>query len=181
MHRLQFFREWLHAPASVGACVPSSSFLAHAMCAKALQADFVVELGAGTGAMTRVLAGRFPASRLLIVEPNPVMAVQLKARYPHLTVVAGCTHELSALFAELPARTHFVSSIPFRSLPAQAHRLTVAALHEALTASKARALTQFTYLPGEPFVPAAELRWWKRDTILLNFPPAFVWELQPSK
>ena len=54
----------------------------------------VLELGAGTGALTRQLVGR--VAHVRAVEPDPRMRAVLADRVPRAEVVAGCAEEIPA-------------------------------------------------------------------------------------
>ncbi len=61
----------------------------------------VVELGAGTGAITRALIGHVASStRLLIVEMNDVLHGVLRHRFPEAQVVCGDARHLEELLAQ---------------------------------------------------------------------------------
>ncbi|MEP6897736.1 MAG: methyltransferase domain-containing protein [Rhodanobacter sp.] len=103
---LTFFRQWMKNPRSMASIAPSGRQLARLMVA-ALPADChrVVELGAGTGAITAALLrhGIQPPS-LLALEMNPVLHDLLRQRFPgihlackdarHLEGVLGSTDTL---------------------------------------------------------------------------------------
>ena len=77
--RPQFLVAWIRSPLKIGALTPSSKSLARAM---ARQVDLseegmVVELGAGTGAVTHALALAIPAERLLIVEREQQQKIKI--------------------------------------------------------------------------------------------------------
>ncbi len=74
-HSIQFFQRYLRNPRSVGAIAPSSSGLSLALCEqyrRCNRAVRVLEVGAGTGSVTRQL-GRLlgPDDKLDICEINP--------------------------------------------------------------------------------------------------------------
>ena len=69
-------------------------------CASARPAPVVVELGAGSGAFTGLLAHRLAGrGRQLAVEINPVLAHRLAERFAHVEVVPADVAELPALLA----------------------------------------------------------------------------------
>ncbi|HZD25941.1 MAG TPA: rRNA adenine N-6-methyltransferase family protein, partial [Alphaproteobacteria bacterium] len=80
-----FLSRWLRAPLSTGAVTPSGRALARLMAAQIdPEADgHVIELGAGTGAITRALldAG-VDCRRLVLIEKDPVLHGLLSRRYP---------------------------------------------------------------------------------------------------
>ncbi len=78
-HR-KFLAAWVRAPLRMGAIIPSSKSLARAM-AKQVDPDqpgMVIELGAGTGAITQALldSGLAP-SRMLVIERDPQLQLLL--------------------------------------------------------------------------------------------------------
>lgn len=84
--RLLFFQRFIHSPRLVGSVMPSSSRLVAAMLDPIPwnRIQSIVELGAGTGTLTRALNQRFPSgAEVLIFEKDPVMAGLLKNRFPH--------------------------------------------------------------------------------------------------
>lgn len=82
--RLLFLRALLHDPTGVGSITPSSPGLARALAApvreRAGRPTSVLEVGAGTGPVTRTLLGLLPAgSRLDVVEANAAFIPGLQA------------------------------------------------------------------------------------------------------
>ena len=81
---LLFFKRWLRHPLQVGSVFPSSRHLAQRMCRHVIlqSGDFVVELGGGTGGLTRVLLENLPASQLIVVEKDPILCAYLEENSP---------------------------------------------------------------------------------------------------
>lgn len=170
----------LTRPSLVGAVAPSSRHLARAMNAQVGTADALIELGAGTGAVTEALHRAAPARPLLAVELQPDLAAGLQRRLPTIEMACAPAHEvLAARRALAPAATVVVSSLPFRSLPQPLRRETVDALLGFLAEHPARRLVQYTYQPRAPFeLPQdSALRWRLREVVWRNLPPAGVWVL----
>lgn len=170
----------LSRPSLVGAVAPSSRHLARAMAAHMGPADALIELGAGTGAVTEALHHAAPELPLLAVELQPDLAASLERRLPGVEVACAPAHEvLAARHAAAPAATVIVSSLPFRSLPDGLRRCTLEALVEFVGAHPARRLVQYTYQPRAPFeLPSSSpLRWTLREVVWRNLPPAGVWVL----
>ena len=158
----------------VGALAPSSRRLAHAMALAARGADLVVELGAGTGAITAALVEARGLQPLVAVEIDPRWADTLKRRFPGIDVRCAPADEMLAQVA--PPASHvvvLVSSLPFRSLPPHWHQRTRAAIERFLLADRRRRLVQFTYQPRPPFetAPASPLAWRCRHAVRHNLPP----------
>jgi len=93
MHRpAGFFRQYVSNPSKTGAIAPSSTALASCMLTglPLADADVVVELGPGSGALTRHLIEQVGENtRILAVEINPTFAEQVAERYPRVEVVNG--------------------------------------------------------------------------------------------
>ena len=81
---LTFLKRFFANPTRIGAVAPSSRFLARALTAPLSRRSTpatVLELGAGTGAVTRVIAGLLgEADRLDICEADPALAGMLRDR-----------------------------------------------------------------------------------------------------
>ncbi|HTZ37626.1 MAG TPA: phosphoethanolamine methyltransferase, partial [Stellaceae bacterium] len=87
-----FFGLWLQKPLQIAAVTPSSARLAGAMArlVDLARPGPVLELGAGTGSLTRgLLRAGCPPSRLIAVEREPRFAAALRARCPGVTVLDG--------------------------------------------------------------------------------------------
>jgi len=102
--RAVFAAQFVRAPVATASVWPSSTALARATTDAALRAapadPVVVELGAGSGAFTGLLAHRLAGrGRQLAVEINPVLAHRLAGRFPRVEVVPADVAELSALLA----------------------------------------------------------------------------------
>jgi phospholipid N-methyltransferase len=84
----QFFRSWIQDPLTVGAVVPSGRTLAKLMVRGLHSGARVMELGAGTGTVTRAILDRGVAqSDLCLVERNASFARLLKQRFPNATLL----------------------------------------------------------------------------------------------
>lgn len=167
---------FLRAPALVGGIVPSSSVLARAMSRHAAGFDAMVELGAGTGSVTRRLAVDHPRTPLTVIERSPVLAQRIAHGLPRARVHGGCVHERAECLIEQPARTVAVSSLPFRSLPADLSRATIAVIERFLLAHAERRLVQYSYGLREPFeFDSPHVFWQRAERVWRNLPPAVVW------
>lgn len=181
------FAKWLRDPLRIGAVLPSGAALARAM-AKAVDVakpGTVVELGGGTGSVTRALlkSGIAP-SDLVIIERDEGLYRLLVQRFPGCHVIFGdATHlkELVTAAGVGPVKA-VVSGLPL---------LAMAPLRQRILLRQSFALmgedglfVQFTYGPASP-VPERRLarlglkaklakRVWR------NMPPATVWRFTRS-
>lgn len=173
-----FFRRWLANPLQMGSVVPSSPDLCRLIAAQVARApdEAVLELGAGTGVVTRALldAG-IPPERLLVVEIVPDMAEHLRAALPGVEVVCGNAFDLGQV---LPKRWHrrigtAICGIPLVLLPLAEQKRFVDAV-EAVAPGKGFLL--YTYCITSP-LPQRRLGLGARREAWTpwNLPPASVW------
>jgi len=169
----------LSRPGTVGAIVPSSRRLADAMARASGGSQQLIELGAGTGAITAALCRIHVNVPIMAVELDPRLAQLLRERFPMIEVRAAAAHEVLSEPQRLPGAAVLVSSLPFRSLPPGLRRRSSVAIEHFLIERPASRLVQFTHLPWEPFPLscARSLRWQKLESVWRNMPPASVWEL----
>lgn len=179
---LAFAAAFLRNPRRVGAVAPASRWLAEAVgrqldgCA----CDTLIEVGPGTGAITRVLNERRSAfSRVLAVERDEWMVSVLRARYADLEIVHGCASELTR-HVRVTSPVAIVSSLPFKSLPEDTAAGCIRALVDTLDSGPGSMLLQYTYgLSNPPFeLPAARFAWSRVDLVMRNLPPATIWRLE---
>lgn len=166
-------------PAMIGALLPSSRALARAMAHAAEGAELIVELGAGTGAVTEALCRQHPHVPMVAVELQAELAEHLAARFPDVDVRAEPAHKVLRGLQAAKPRVVVVSSLPFRSLPRRWRDQSSQAIEQFLLADARRHLVQYTYQPRAPFdlQHGEALRWQKRGVVWRNAPPAWVWVL----
>ncbi|WP_308774222.1 methyltransferase domain-containing protein [uncultured Bilophila sp.] len=125
---------------------PSGMPLARSMAAFAPRKGegLVVELGAGTGTVTRQLldAGIAPR-RLILVEQSPVMARLLRERFPQLTVLEADARWLEDCLPKGVQVDCIVSSLPLLSLSEGVRSQIIRAMFEVL--HEGGLLIQYTY------------------------------------
>lgn len=125
-----FFGLWLQKPLQIAAVTPSSKRLARVM-AELIDLDrpgAVLELGAGTGGITRglVRAG-CPRDRLIALEREPRLAAALERSFPGIATIIGDATALGEHFAQLGIEQlcAVVSSLPIKWFPLAAQRAVV--------------------------------------------------------
>ena len=171
-----FLAHFLRSPSLVGGVVPSSRALARTLSRHASGFEAIVELGAGAGSVTRWLAADHPRAALTIVERDVAMARRIARGWPRARVYAGCVHEHAERLLAQPAASVAVSSLPFRSLPADLAQATIGVIERFLLAHPARRLVQYTYGLRAPFAfDSPSLAWRREERVWPNVPPATVW------
>lgn len=184
----RFVREFLRDPLHTAAIAPSSSSLAAVMAGDVPTQDepTVIELGAGTGALTAAIQNRLGGrGRHLVIERHAPWVDLLEQRFPTVQVVhadAGSLAEVLAAY-DITYADAVVSGLPWAAyrdgqLPAQV----------AATITPTGVLTQFTYAWSRRWAPPAraELAALRRHfarvvitpTIWRNLPPAVVYRAQ---
>ncbi len=169
----------------MGAVVPSGRLLAAAMARATLAAmanypGHVIELGAGTGEVTKaLLAAGIDPKRLALVERDPELARFLRGHFPGPKIVEGDAARLTELLKShgVANVSAVVSSLPLLSLPAEVVNGIVNGVFASLPAGAA--LIQFTYGPSPPVPKALRERLGLQGVsgrrIWRNVPPAVVW------
>ncbi|MCL2427655.1 MAG: phosphoethanolamine methyltransferase [Alphaproteobacteria bacterium] len=178
-----FFRRWLANPLQMGSVVPSSPTLCRRIAAQIRRApdEAVIELGAGTGVISRaLLAAGVPPDRLLVVEIVPTMAGYLRRVLPGVEVIEGDARRLPYLVADgWHGRIgSVVCGIPLVLLPLVEQRRFIDAI-EAV--APGRGFLHYSYCVTSPLP-------WQRHGLSavreawtpLNFPPASVWRYTPK-
>lgn len=187
-----FSRSFARSPKAIGSLIPSSRFLADEVirCADIHPGQVIVELGAGTGAITRHIHQAFPDNPLMVLEPHPEMARGVREEYPTIEVAEAKAQQLPALMKAWghPHIDRLVSSLPFASWSEADQDEIFNAILECL-APEGRMVT-FAYVISQ-FTPAARrlkerLPDWfgtveKSRVIVRNLPPAFVYILSEPK
>ena len=179
-----FLKRWLANPLQMGSVIPSSPALCRriAKLATCGPDEVVVELGAGTGVISRALldAG-LPPERLVVVEIVRDMADHLRSALPGVNVIQGDAFELAkALPARLQGKVGTaICGIPLVMLPLAQQRRFVEAV-ESVAPGKGFLL--YTYcitspLPYRKLGLTAKREAWTP----LNLPPASVWRYQPGR
>jgi phosphatidylethanolamine/phosphatidyl-N-methylethanolamine N-methyltransferase len=177
-----FFRRWLRNPLQMGSIIPSAPALCQRIATAVERApdEYVLELGAGTGVVSRaLLASGVPADKLVVVEIVPEMASHLSAQLPGVKVICGDAFGLAQALP--PAMWQRIGTvicgIPLVLLPLERQQAFVRAV-EAV--APGRGFLLYSYCATSP-LPYRKLGLAARRVAftLANFPPASVWRYRP--
>ncbi|MGH3830438.1 MAG: class I SAM-dependent methyltransferase [Pseudonocardiaceae bacterium] len=182
-----FLAAVLRHPNVVGAVVPSSRDLSEVL-ATVVPRDgcpTVVELGAGTGAVSTMISCRLPAGgRHLAVEIDPELADHLERSHPHVTVLRGDAAQLGRLLDSVgaPRVNAVVSGLPWSLFSAEQQRQILAQVCQAL--APGAGFSTFAYRHAASLAGARRFRALLHDyfdevvvtrTVWRNLPPALVY------
>lgn len=178
-NELRFIRELIREPASVGAIAATGKYAARAMAARIPLGSSlpVLELGPGTGSITRAILQRgVPPEKLVSVEHSSEFCDHLRERFPGVNIVNGDALDLKSALAGTPFRrfSAVVSGVPLLNLPKPARAKMIT---DALSLCEPGApLVQFTYGPRPP-MQAAEGAFSVsfEELIVRNVPPAWIY------
>jgi phosphatidylethanolamine/phosphatidyl-N-methylethanolamine N-methyltransferase len=182
---IQFLQAFLKNPGTVGSITPSSPELARRMVAgiRPDSNNVVLELGVGTGAITKFLQDIVPNDESYLgIELDRDLVRSLKRNYPSMKIVRG-----NALDAcELHAKSGFgkvgsiICCLPFVSMPNEVGEKILLGIDKFM--QQGCTFRTFQYAHGYYFPSAIKLREFMRDRygkskrsplIVKNVPPAY--------
>jgi phosphatidylethanolamine/phosphatidyl-N-methylethanolamine N-methyltransferase len=171
-----FIKQLIKNPDEVVALAPSSAELAAAMVAHVAADEHVIELGAGTGKITRAILNRGVAPQnITAYEMNADFVDHLHQEFPGVNI----QHAPAQAMMDLPAGSadHVISGLPLLSMKPETQRAIVMAAFHAL--KPGGGFVQFTYGPKPPINQnlrqVMRLEWTKSERIWNNLPPARVY------
>jgi len=179
----RFFMAAIANQGQTGAVIPSQRFLIDRMI-EPVPPDYraqILELGAGTGALTERLAVRCPQARIVACEINAVLAKTTRNRLTALglnhrvEVVSESAEQLLAQFARQPKnRPDFVlSGIPLGNLDRKSVLNLIGSIHHVLAPGGLYIQFQHSLIDRKKIRDLfSRLR---TIPVMLNFPPAFVY------
>lgn len=187
MSRQTLFRRFLRHPGRVGALWPSSPSLCRMMVSRigVEEADLVVELGPGTGVITREIIRMLPEKgKLVAVELDEMLCIQLHRNFPDVEILHDSASRLVEILAErsLPRANAIISGLPWAVFPESLQREILDAVAGSLAPDGW--FTTFAYLQGLMLPAGMRFRRLLNETfgevltssvVWRNLPPAFVY------
>lgn len=187
-----FFKRWLKSPIQLGTFAPISQKLADLATAQMTidQNTTVVEIGAGTGRLTRALLAKgVNIEKLAMVELDPQMCSfledSLKQIYApaDIKVIAGDACNLAQI---IPSKwvgkvDYVVSAVPLLNLNENTREKIIQAAIDVLNPITG-SIVHVSYSPISPikFMDGVILQ--KRaGSLWANVPPGFVWKFTPKR
>lgn len=181
-----FLKRWLKKPGQLGTLAPISHSLAHRasilMPSESLREKIVVEIGAGTGRLSRSLLERgvLPAN-FYAVELDSELYDFLKESLPETSVIHGDACHLSTLLPQsIVGRVDIVYSvIPLMYLPQSGRDEIYQAVQKVLKPEGH--FYHVCYSPVSPYTSNTMIQSKRLVSKWINFPPGFVWTFQNAR
>jgi phosphatidylethanolamine/phosphatidyl-N-methylethanolamine N-methyltransferase len=182
---IQFLHAFLKNPMKVGAIAPSSPELAQKMLhgLKPTSESVVLELGVGTGAITKFIQGLLTdESSYLGIELDKTLVRSLKINYPTMKIVRGNARDVHAIHERsgLGKVGFIVCCLPFVSIPNEIGEEILMEIDKFM--EKGCVFRTFQYAHGYYFPSAIKLREHMRNRygkskrsplVVKNVPPAY--------
>lgn len=176
---LRFFRGWIDKPKAVGAIIPTSSITARRMASVVdpRSGNLVLELGPGTGVITRAILDRgVRPEDLVAIEYSREFIDRLETDFPGVNFVHGSAFDLEDILAPWKGRTvdSVISAIPLLNFPVGERVVLLERLLDLMPPG--RPVMQITYGAVSP-IPAGRGTYSleRFDFIVRNIPPAHLW------
>jgi phosphatidylethanolamine/phosphatidyl-N-methylethanolamine N-methyltransferase len=177
-----FFRQWLRSPKSMGAVIPSSRVLARAVteAVRWRPGQHVIELGAGTGAISQgLIDSGLPPEALMMIELDRPLFEYLRGRFPGVKVVNGDATRLIDIARQqgITEVGTVISGLPMVTMPLAFQRAIIGQSLELL--GDEGCLLQYSYSPVSP-IPARKLEVEAKlvKIVVRNLPPATLWRFR---
>lgn len=182
---LQFLQAFLKNPSKVGAISPSSPELAAEML-HGIEPDadnVVLELGVGTGAVTKFLRELLPSrDSYLGIEVDRELVRSLNRKFPDMNIQCGNAAEAYRIHKEsgLGKVRYVCCCLPFVSLPKEVNESVLSEIEKFM--HEGCELRIFQYAHGYFLPPAIKLREFLKERygkstrsplVLKNVPPAY--------
>lgn len=178
-----FIKQFLKSPFTIGSICPSSKALANALARMALeqpgdQGGLIIDLGTGTGVVTRALLARgFPAQKILAIDICENFRTSFYKNFPQISFLTGDARNLYSLVMDncpsLPLLA-IISSLPLQSLPRETVSLIMDEIWKLLRA-RGGCLVQYTYAIWlHAFLAKYGFNFQARRYIAHNLPPCVI-------
>ena len=176
---LRFFKGWIDKPKAVGSIIPTSSVTARRMASviNAASGLPVLEVGPGTGVITRAILGvGIKPENLYAVEYSEDFVRHLRRHYPGVNVIQGDAFDLDKTLGDKSGLVFdtVVSGVPLLNFPVERRIGYLNSLLDRMPAG--RPVIQLTYGPLSP-IPAGRGDYTVEhfDFVIRNIPPTQLW------
>lgn len=177
--RALFLKTWLKHPKQMGTLAPVSGKLAQEGVSFLPMDGRILEIGAGTGRLTRAMIRRnIPLSHIMALELDPNCCRFLEQTLPGLRVVQGdAVNSHDYLPKEWGGQVDAIlSSIPFMYLEQSTRNRILDGILQCLKPNGK--IIHVTYHPLSCFSHRDDLVGRRLKSLFFNIPPGFVWEFK---
>ncbi|MCM3736113.1 methyltransferase domain-containing protein [Bacillus cytotoxicus] len=180
MQLITFLAEFIKHPKHIGAIAPSSKILAKKMVDTIdfEDAEYIVELGPGTGVFTKeIMKRKQKHTKFILIEINEVFVRDLQKQFgydPNFFVIHGSAEEIQAYMRELQIDKvdYVLSGLPFTSLPMEVSTRILSNVMDVLQEHGEFITFQYSLIRKsfiQKFFPQVSV-----TKVWFNFPPAYV-------
>ncbi|MER9191531.1 phospholipid N-methyltransferase PmtA [Mesorhizobium australicum] len=176
---VEFFKGWQKDKKGVGALIPTSVYAARRMASVVNPRSGlpILELGAGTGVITKAIMARgIKPHQLVSVEYSRIFYDGLVQRFPNVDCRLGDAFALDEALGERKGEQFdcVISAVPLLSFPMQQRVALVEDLLARIPAG--RPVIQITYGPLSPVIKMPDRYVVSHyDFVVRNIPPAQLW------
>lgn len=179
-----FFKRWIRNPKQMGTIAPISPSLAQ-IASKFIKPGRVIELGAGTGRLTRMLCPILKNEKFAALELDKELCGFLKETLPLITknppyIIEGDARYIKTLLPEsFEGKVDtIISVLPFMYMPKD---IRDEIIDEALSClSPNGVMIHVTYNPWSPIVHRTDIQQTRLKTCFHNIPPGYVWRFKAA-
>ena len=181
---IRFIKGMISTPRTVGAIMPTSARMAARM-ASAIDIDSglpVLELGPGTGVITRAILDRgVRPEKLVSVEYSGEFVRHLRDKFPGVNFVNGDAFSLAEALQDFRGQKFdcVISGLPLLNFPMHRRVTLIEDLLKLVPVG--RPVVQFSYGPVSPVVARPDSYTIKHfDFVMRNIPPAQIWHYRKT-
>ncbi len=181
---IRFIKGMISTPRTVGAIMPTSARMAARM-ASAIDIDSglpVLELGPGTGVITRAILDRgVRPEKLVSVEYSGEFVRHLRDKFPGVNFVNGDAFSLTEALQDFRGQKFdcVISGLPLLNFPMHRRVTLIEDLLKLVPVG--RPVVQFSYGPVSPVVARPDSYTIKHfDFVMRNIPPAQIWHYRKT-
>lgn len=181
---IRFIKGMMSTPKTVGAIMPTSMRMAARM-ASIIEPSSglpVLELGPGTGVITRAILDRgVPPENLVSVEYSGAFVSHLRDKFPGVNFIKGDAFSLAEALRDYRGQKFdsVISGLPLLNFPMHMRVKLIEDLLKLVPVG--RPVVQFSYGPVSPVVARPDSYTIKHfDFVVRNIPPAQIWHYRKT-
>lgn len=164
-------------PVSIGAVMPSSPYLARLMAGFIPPHSTVLELGPGTGVITKEIAKRVPSHKIQLIEYDADLAATCKKQFPDISVLTGDAETILTHSTEVYSA--IISGIPFGAMDKEKTKRLFHLIHTHLAPGGIFIMFQYSWITYRAL--QKEFGQVKTSFTPWNVPPAFVYRAKKQE